>query len=643
EITKSAILKAIENPVELNANLYEAQQARRILDRLVGYQISPLLWDKVRYGLSAGRVQSVAVRIICEREAEIDAFKSSEYWSITANLEGKVPPPFTAKVIGTVADGSWPNNPKEGKIPIPDKGAADKIAAATKNKDFILHSITKRERSRNPYPPFITSQLQQDAARKLGFTAKKTMMIAQRLYEGVDVGEEGPVGLITYMRTDSTRVADTAIDAVRDFIAQKYGKENLPTQPNVYKSKKGAQDAHEAIRPTTMDYPPEKLKDILEEDFYRLYDLIWKRFVASQMKPAIMDQTTLDIHAGGYLFRATGSVIKFPGFMSVYLEGKDEDSTEEEEGLLPALQEGDKLKLLELNPKQHFTEPPPRYTEASLVKALEELGIGRPSTYAAILSNIQGRDYVLKQDRRFKPTTLGVLINELLVKHFPDILNVQFTARMEQELDDIEAGTRKWDQALQDFYDPFRKTLEKAAIEMKDIKRLQVETQLRCKDCGAILVIRFGRHGEFLSCSKYPDCKVTHEFSRNDKGDIVIEEQEVKGTCEKCSADMILKRGRFGPFLACSKYPDCKFTKAIPVGVQCPRCNADLVSRRTRQARVFYGCSKYPECDFASWNKPIPQPCPQCNHPFLVEKYSQKLGNYIACPEKECGYTKETE
>jgi len=643
EITKQAITEAIANPGTLDSNLYEAQQARRILDRLVGYQISPLLWDKVRRGLSAGRVQSVTVRIICEREAEIDAFKQQEYWSITAKLEGKTPPIFEAKLIGTVADGSWKMDPKKGEIPIPNQKKADEIVKKVKGVSYVLKKIVKKERKRNPLPPFITSHIQQDASRKLGFSAKKTMMLAQRLYEGVEIGDEGPIGLITYMRTDSIRVSDQALNAVRDFIQNQYGKENLPPQPNIYKSKKGAQDAHEAIRPTNMELPPEKLKDILERDMFRLYDLIWKRFVGSQMMPAIFDQTTFDIEAGAYLFRASGSVLKFPGFISVYLEAKDEDSQEEEASTLPDLKEGDPLKLLELLPKQHFTEPPPRFTEASLVKSLEEFGIGRPSTYAQICSNIQEKDYVLKQDKRFKPTTLGVLVNELLVKHFPNILNVRFTAQMEQELDDVEEGKRKWVDALRDFYTPFEQTLSKAKIEMKDMKRMQVETHLKCGKCGSILVIRWGRHGEFLACSNYPECKTTHEFVRDDKGVIEIQEQEIKGECEKCKSPMIVKRGRFGPFLACSAYPECKFTKPIPVGVDCPRCKADLVQRRSRRGKVFYGCSKYPDCDFASWNRPLPEECPQCHYPFLVEKYSKKLGNYIACPEKECGYTHESD
>ncbi|MDO8526453.1 MAG: type I DNA topoisomerase [Deltaproteobacteria bacterium] len=644
EITERAVKEAIAHPTDLNVHLYEAQQARRILDRLVGYQISPLLWDKVRRGLSAGRVQSIAVRIICEREAEVDAFKSEEYWSLLAKLEGKIPPSFEAKLIGTLKEGPWVMDPKNGKNPLPNKGKVDTILKALDGVKFLLSKVTKKERKRNPLAPFITSQLQQDAARKLGFTAKKTMMLAQRLYEGVDMGEEGPVGLITYMRTDSTRISQTALDEVRDYIVQQYGKTHLPDQPNIYKSKKGAQDAHEAIRPTSTDWAPEKVASFMEPDMLKLYDLIWKRFVASQMNPAEFDQTTLDIEGGDYLFRATGSVLKFPGFMAVYLEAKDEDVKEDEEAeLLPDLKEGDILKLLELLPKQHFTEPPPRYSEASLVKTLEELGIGRPSTYAAILSNIQEKEYVAKNEGRFKPTSLGVLVNGLLVQHFPGILNAQFTAQMEKELDDVEEGSRKWVDALHSFYTPFQATLAKAKVEMKDIKAMQIETDLKCRQCSNPMVIRWGRFGEYLSCSKYPECKTTHEFTRDEKGKILIQEQEVKGECEKCASPMIVKRGRFGPFLACTKYPECKNTKAIPVGVACPKCKADVVQRRSHRGKVFYGCSKYPACDFASWNRPLPQECPQCHHPFLVEKYSQKVGAFVACPQKECGYTKEPE
>ena len=638
EITALAVKHAIANPCELNQNLFEAQQARRILDRLVGYKISPLLWDKVRRGLSAGRVQSVAVRIVCEREAEIEAFTAQEYWSIVAQLEGSKPPPFEAKLLEI--------NGK--KIEISKEAQSGKIVSDLKNAPFVLTRIERKERRRNAVAPFITSHLQQEAARKLGFSAKKTMMLAQRLYEGVDIGEEGAIGLITYMRTDSSRVADMALAAVRDTILQQYGKEFLPATPNQYKSKKGAQDAHEAIRPTAMEWTPERVQSYLEPDMFKLYDLIWKRFVASQMVPAVYDQTSMDIQAKQYLFRATGSVLKFSGYMAVYLEGVDDEGKEKEEGdlegLLPDLAEGETLKLLTLDPHQHFTQPPPRYTEASLVKTLEELGIGRPSTYAQILSTIQDKEYAKKIEKKFHPTALGKMVNTLLVKHFPGILNVRFTAMMEQELDEVEEGRREWVKALRDFYEPFQETLAKAEVEMENIKQMQEETDLRCKKCDSPMVIRWGRHGEFLACSKYPECKTTMEFNRKEEtGEIVAEEQVDYGPCEKCAKPMIVKRGKFGPFLACSNYPECKTTKAIPVGVQCPLCKSDLVQRRSHRGKAFYGCAAYPKCTYASWYRPIPEECAQCHHPFLVEKYSQQLGNYVACPNKECGYTREPE
>ena len=643
EITAPAIKEAIANPVALDSHLFEAQQARRILDRLVGYKISPLLWDKVRRGLSAGRVQSVAVRIVCEREDEIGAFQSQEYWSVVAQLEGSVPPPFEAKLIQI--DGK--------KLELVSGDETKKVVEGVQKSDFLLTRIERKERKRNPVPPFITSHLQQEASRKLGFTAKKTMMLAQRLYEGIDIGEEGPVGLITYMRTDSTRVAGSALTAVRDYIVSQYGKQHLPAEPNTYKSKKGAQDAHEAIRPTSLEWTPERVQSYLENDMFRLYELIWKRFVASQMVPAIYDQTSMDIEAGkspgrAFLFRATGSVLKFAGYMAVYLEGVDEETAEKEEGviegLLPDLKEGEKLKLLALEPHQHFTQAPPRYTEASLVKVLEELGIGRPSTYAQILSTIQDKEYAKKIEKKFQPTTLGKMVNTLLVKHFPGILNVRFTAMMEQELDEVEEGKRKWVEALKDFYDPFKETLAKAEVEMENIKQMQQETDVVCKNCGAPMVVRWGRHGEFLACSKYPECKTTMEFERKEEsGEIVAQEQQTYGPCEKCGNPMVMKRGKFGPFLACSNYPECKTTKAIPVGVKCPKCGGDVVQRRSRRGTFFYGCGKYPACDFVSWSKPVPEECPQCHNPFLVEKYSQKLGAYVACPQKECGYTREPE
>lgn len=638
EITAGAIREAIAKPVELDRRLFEAQQARRILDRLVGYKISPLLWEKVRRGLSAGRVQSVAVRIVCEREDAIEAFVTREYWSIVANLEGSSPPPFEAKLLKI--DGA--------EAEIADEAAARGIVERLQRERFLLAEIRRSERRRRPAPPFITSKLQQEAARKLGFTAKRTMALAQMLYEGVEVGDEGAVGLITYMRTDSTRVADVALTAVRDYIRERYGAEVLPEQPVRYESKRGAQDAHEAVRPTSMAFPPERVAPHLDRDALRLYELIWKRFVASQMLPAVYDQTAFDIEAGRHLLRATGQVLKFPGFMAVYLEGEDEEreKDEEENPLLPDLHEGEVLSLQALTPHQHFTQPPPRFTEASLVKELEEKGIGRPSTYAAIMSVIQEKEYVCKVEKRFHPTALGRLVNSLLVTSFPDILDVGFTAQMEHELDEIEEGRCPWTQALGDFYGPFEKALAEARSRMRDVKRQQIATDIVCEKCGGVMVIKWGRHGEFLACSGYPDCKTTKEFRRGEKGEIQVQAAETTDElCEKCQSPMIVRRGRYGSFLACSRYPTCKGTRSIGTGVACPVCGeGQLVQKSSRRGKIFFGCARYPACTFAVWDKPIAGPCPQCKGAILVEKTSRKSGEVaIACPNRECGFRRSRE
>ncbi len=642
EITKKGVLEAMEHPTELNQQMFEAQQARRILDRIVGYQISPLLWDKVRRGLSAGRVQSVAVRLVCEREAEIKSFVPEEYWSLEVKLEGSLPPAFLAhlhKIKGEKAD------LKKGE-------EAHGLVETLKKASFVLQSIQKKEQKRNPSPPFITSKLQQEASRKLGFSPKKTMMLAQSLYEGVEMADGEVTGLITYMRTDSVRVSDTAIQEVRGFIQKNFGKEFLPDSPNYYKSKKSAQDAHEAIRPTSMAFTPEEVKAFLKKDEFRLYELIWKRFVASQMAPAKLDKTVFIIVAADCEFRANGSVITFPGFISVYTEGHDavvkkkstdEEEVEEEEGVLPVLKEGEALNLHEFIPSQHFTQPPPRFTEASLVKELEEKGIGRPSTYASILTVIQEKKYVEKTEaKNLRPTDLGVLVNDLLVKHFPDILDVQFTANLEEELDHVEEGKLKWVKALEDFYAPFSKVLDQAKVKMRDVKRQEILTDIQCEKCGSTMVIKFGRNGEFLACQKYPDCKNTKEFKRNEEGkiEIVVFNQETGEVCDKCGAPMIIKRGRFGQFMACSKYPECKNAKPIPIGVNCPKCGKALTERRSKRGRNFYGCTGYPKCDFASWNKPVPEPCPSCGAAYLVEKYSKAKGVEIVCGQKECDYVK---
>ena len=510
EITQKAVREAFRNPGQIDSRLVDAQQARRVLDRLVGYKVSPLLWDKVRRGTSAGRVQSVALRLIVEREREIRAFIPKEYWSITANLSGHNPPPFDA----TLQKFSGKN------IEIENESQSREILQRLEHARFIVESVKKAEKKRNAVPPFITSKLQQESSRKLRFSVKKTMMLAQRLYEGIELGSEGSVGLITYMRTDSTRVSDDALKDVRTFIESNFGAEYLPEKPIFYRSKKGAQDAHEAIRPTSTTYAPEEIKQFLSPDEYKLYKLIWQRFVASQMKPAVFDQTSVEIGADKYLFKATGSVLKFDGFLKVYAEGKDEKDEEDEEleHKLPTITEGEILQLNKLTPDQHFTQPLPRFTEATLVKTLEEKGIGRPSTYAAILTTIQDREYVLREEGKFFPTELGFVINDLLVASFSDIFDIQYTARMEEELDEIEEGKIAWTDALTDFYQKFEVDLKIAQKQMKDMKALEEETDEKCEKCGSPMVIKWGRHGKFMACSAYPECKNTREISREASG-----------------------------------------------------------------------------------------------------------------------------
>jgi DNA topoisomerase-1 len=640
EITKKAVLEAIANPIDLNKNLYEAQQARRILDRLVGYQVSPLLWDKVRRGLSAGRVQTVALRLICERDRAIKAFNPEEYWTVETILEGSLPPSFTAKLVSL--DGK--------KLKIGNGEDSSRIVGELKGLPHILRTITKKERKRNPYPPFITSRLQQDASQKLGFSAARTMMLAQQLYEGVDVGEGDPVGLITYMRTDSTRISDEALNEVRDFIGTKLGKDYLPEKALVYKNKKSAQDAHEAIRPTSVMRTPDSVKAHIEEDLFKLYELIWKRFVACQMTPAVFDQTTFDIAAGPYGYRANGAQMKFNGFLSLYeaafvaekkeSEEEDDDDKSPASKLLPLLKEGETLKLGEIKPEQHFTEPPPRFNDASLIKELEELGIGRPSTYATILSTLVDKEYVKKDQRVYTPTDLGFIVNDVLIESFPDIFNVEFTAKMETELDDVEEGKQTCKDAVKDFYKPFEVALEKAKTGMRDIKRQEIATDLSCEKCNSPMVIKWGRRGEFLACTNYPDCKYTREFERQEDGSLKLMKLEVTGElCSTCGSQMVIKSGRFGKFLACSKYPECKTTRAISTGITCPSCGGALSERRTKKGRIFYGCSQYPKCTFATWDKPIKEACPQCGSPTLVSK-STKAATTIKCPRENCDYTR---
>lgn len=647
EVTQTAILEAIQNPGTIDQALVDAQQARRVLDRLVGYQISPILWRSVKPGLSAGRVQSVAVRLICEREAEIEAFKPEEYWTLTATL---TPTPkehlFPAKLhkIGT----------KKGEINNYgfriDEARAKELAADAKEQPYVVEKVQKRERKQKTAAPFITSTLQQEAARKLRFTAKRTMMVAQKLYEGLDIGKEGLVGLITYMRTDSTRIAQDALGAVREYITTTYGTEYLPTRAVSHPSKGGAQDAHEAIRPTLPLRTPESLKSYLNKEQYRLYELIWKRFIASQMNPAIFDATTIDIKAGRYLFRATGSVIKFDGFRRVYMEGQDDVTTDEsntDEGntTLPDVKEGETLDLRKLDPKQHWTQPPPRYNEATLVKALEAKEIGRPSTYATILSTIQDRGYVTMEQRRLSPTDVGRLVNELLIHGFPDIVDVEFTKEMEEKLDTIAEGEVDWVDTLGEFYPSFQEALEKAPDKMYEARKaMETESDVQCDKCGGNMIVKWGRYGRFLGCSNYPECENIKALNGDDTAS--AEPEETDTLCDKCGKPMVIKQSRAGArFLACSGYPKCKNAKPVPMGVDCPEADCDgyLGERRSKRGKVFYGCSNYPTCGFASWDKPIAEPCPQCDASYIVEKVQKSGETLHACASKECDYTKTPE
>jgi len=656
EITKRGITDALQKPTDLDVHKFESQQTRRILDRLVGYQISPILWDKVRRGLSAGRVQSVAVRLIVEREREIGAFTPEEYWTIEADVEGQSPPPFTVRLARV--DGE--------KAELKNGAQSNALVEELRANPFVVGSIEKKERRKFPLAPFITSRLQQEAARKLRFTAKKTMTLAQRLYEGLELGSEGAVGLITYMRTDSTRLSDDAVAEARKYIEERYGKESLPDEAVVYKTKKSAQDAHEAIRPTSMQYDPETVRRLLlegagadeekrrdVEDHVRLYTLIWNRFVACQMKPAVFDQTTVDVKAGrdGRLgLRATGQVMKFAGYSIVYTESAEETGEAPEEAAgatkLPELVEGERLTVHKVGGEQHFTQPPPRFSEASLVKELEERGIGRPSTYAAILSTIQDRGYVEKREARFYPTMLGVKVNDLLVESFPQILDVTFTAQMEDNLDRVEEGSVDWQNLLTEFYGPFAVDLKRAAKEMRDLKREETPTDLVCEKCGSKMVIKWGRNGEFLACSGYPECKNTREFLRKSDGSIeIVPPTTTDEKCPTCGADMLVKKGRFGEFLACSRYPECKTTRPMSLGVTCPKpdCGGFLTEKRSRKGKVFYGCSNYSskQCDFVLWDKPVPKPCPQCNAKFLVKRPNRSGGGRYRCVNEDCGYTQD--
>ncbi|MEW6687120.1 MAG: type I DNA topoisomerase [Candidatus Edwardsbacteria bacterium] len=616
EITERGIKSAMHNPGKIDLRKVEAQQARRILDRLVGYKVSPFLWKVLHRGLSAGRVQTVALRLICEREEEIANFKPEEYWSITAELQGENKIPFEAELIKIAGK----------KFKIRNENESKEIIEELTKTDFIVESVETKERKRYPHPPFITSTLQQEASKRLGFSAKKTMQIAQQLYEGLEIGEEGATGLITYMRTDSVRLAPEAISEVRKYIAENTGNDYLPAQPIIYKARKGAQEGHEAIRVTSIKRLPEKIKPYLTADQFRLYELIWKRFLACQMNPAIYEQTTIDIQAQKYLFRATGSALKFPGFLVVGSVTSDEEDKDKK---LPKVKEREQLILLTLIPKQHFTEPPPRYMEATLIKELEAKGIGRPSTYAGILSTILNRDYVFPENSRLIPTDLGKTVNKILISRFPRIFEISFTADMETELDKIERGKIEWVQVLRDFYSPFSKDLASAEAEKAELKeKLQTPTNIPCEKCGKPMVIKWGRFGKFLACSEFPQCKNTKPL-----GEEEIKSYQPPTPCEKCGSPMIVKEGKFGKFLACTNYPKCKNTKPLNLGINCPedKCSGYLTMRRTKKGRIFYGCSNYPQCKFALWDKPIAEPCPKCGAKFLVEKKSKEKGLYGKC------------
>jgi DNA topoisomerase-1 len=692
EITKKGILAALEKPGAIDQRMVAAQRARRVLDRLVGYKISPLLWDKVRRGLSAGRVQSVALKLICDREREIEKFVPEEYWHLFARLAGGAPPEFDAKVVK-----------KNGEtIRVPDEATSKAILADLERATFVVRSVVTKERRRHAIPPFITSKLQQHSR----FAVKKTMMVAQQLYEGIDLPGEGSIGLITYMRTDSTRVSDQAVADAREYIGRTFGADHVPEKPNYYRAKADAQDAHEAIRPTSMQYGPEAVKAHLTPDQSYLYRLIWNRFVASQMPPAVFDDTIVEIEAGPYTLRVRGSVPKFSGWLAVYGgagesvdnprqrngagEGDEDDASS---GVLPPLREGDRLELKALRPDQKFTQSPPRYSEATLVKELEENGIGRPSTYATILGTLQDRDYAKKVEARFRPTALGVLVTDLTVPYFEDILGVSYTAKMEEQLDEIAEGKAGYESTLDSFYEKFSADIERAVREMEDVKK-GIPTDETCDKCGGVMLKKVGKFGPFLACSRYPDCTNTRELESADLNGNGVEAPAEE--CENCGRPMVVKRGRFGQFLACSGYPECKTTRKLiatgqgglaaakpdevldepcpqcganlvrkhgrfgefvacgnyptckyvrqkTTGVKCPKDGGEIVERRSRRGKVFFGCSNYPACDFTLWNRPVAEACPKCGAPFLVEKVTKKQGRQLVCNSDGCDYVRSEE
>ena len=641
EITKKAVKAGIKSPRDIDMGLVDSQQARRILDRIVGYKLSPFLWKTIRSGLSAGRVQSVATRIIVEREEEIRAFKPEEYWTIDVTLEGKNRGKVKAKFWGD----------ESGKLELHSEDEAMKVVNAVEGKEFSVKSVRKAIRMKNPAPPFTTSTMQQEASRKLGFQSQKIMRVAQELYEGINLGSDagGVQGLITYMRTDSLRIADEAAEAAKEFIVGKYGEEFYPKERRIYKTKAGAQDAHEAIRPSSLAYEPEKIKKSLTQDQYRLYKLIWDRFMASQMASAELDTVTADIEAGGYIFRSSGYSVKFQGFMTLYEESEEyvapnvaDTDTPEKSIKLPKIEQGDVLKHDETTPSQHFTEPPPRYNEASLVKFLEERGIGRPSTFATIITTIITRGYVVREGKSLKPTELGEITTKLMVENFPKIVDYEFTADMETELDEIANGVNTMSGVLHGFYDDFAAALDHAekTVEKGAYAPPVEETDMICEKCGAKMIVKNGRYGKFAACPNYPACRNTKPLTPSGES---VEEKVVETDmiCEKCGSPMVLRTGRFGNFYACSRYPECKNTKQIAkeIGVACPLCGAPIVVKKGKSRSVFYSCSRYPECEFSSWDVPTNEKCPQCGSML----YKKKGKDQLICKKDGCGYKRDVE
>ncbi len=645
EITKAAVKSAVESPREISMDLVNAQQARRALDYLVGFNLSPLLWRKIRRGLSAGRVQSPALRMIVEREEEIEKFVSQEYWDITADTEAHKQA-FTAKLTNYKGE-------KLEQFTLTTQDSAEEVKAhlvKTSKGKLIVTKVEKKQRKRNPAAPFITSTLQQEAARKLGFTAQRTMRTAQQLYEGIDIGS-GAVGLITYMRTDSVNLANEAVAEIRDFIADRYGKNNLPDEVRVYKTKsKNAQEAHEAIRPTSVLHLPEAVKEYLSPEQYKLYDLIWKRTVACQMIHATIDTVAADLQCGkDSNFRANGSVLTDPGFIRVYQESTDDSKSDsDEERILPPLKEGEEVNLNDVTCNQHFTEPPPRYSEATLIKALEEHGIGRPSTYASIISTLQNREYVILETKRFKPTDVGRIVNKFLTQYFTQYVDYDFTAKLEDELDDVACGEKEWVPLLEHFWKPFKSQVSEIleTVQRKDVTQEKLEEN--CPDCGKPLAIRLGRHNRFIGCTAYPECKYTRSVDE-DKETAAASAETIEGrNCPLCSGPLVLKAGRYGKFIGCSSYPNCKhiesLNKPADTGVDCPDCNqGKILKRKSRMGKIFYSCGRYPDCKYALWNEPVAKQCPKCAWPLLMMKTTKKRGTELVCPKKPCDYAEQIE